>query len=179
MPVIIHDQQEGSGNCNPHETWLSSTGSWAGGKERLEGILIEREIRRCTLPSGTSNISLQYFVFPLTEKWKISLANHFWKKWETQSSTYGETLWFQQSTFHVHVWSCQTHASFTIKYFIWPLVFLFSSFPRDWAAEGMLHDREGMFCLSHTFYLLQSVVYNEGSYTTCPGEYLPNLKYHS
>lgn len=101
MPVIINDQLEGLGSYNPHETWLSCTRSGAGGKERLEGILIE--IRRCTFPSGTSNISLQYFVFSLTEKWKISLANHFWKKWETQSSTYGETFWFQQSTFHVHV----------------------------------------------------------------------------
>lgn len=34
MPVIINDQQEGSGNYNPHETWLSSSGSGAGGEER-------------------------------------------------------------------------------------------------------------------------------------------------
>lgn len=48
MPVIINDQQEGSGNYNPHETWLSSTGSGAGGKERLEGILIERDNKMYT-----------------------------------------------------------------------------------------------------------------------------------
>lgn len=174
----MNDQQEGSGNYNPHETWLSSPGSGQVEKKDWKRYS-QREIRRCTFPSGTSNISLQYFVFSLTEKWKISLANHFWKKWETQSSTYGETLWFQQSTFHVHVWGCQTHASFTIKYFIWPLVFLFFVFPWDWAVEGMLHCRERRFCLSRTFYLLQSVVYNKGSYSTCSGEYLPDIKYHS
>lgn len=56
-----------------------------------------------------------------------------------------------------------------------PFLFL----PLRLGGGGNASLQRGEVLFSRTFYLLQSVVYNKGSYSTCPGEYLTDIKYHS